>query len=760
MYLKSLQIQGFKSFASKTLLEFPKGITAVVGPNGSGKSNLVESIRWVMGEQSMKSLRTKKSEDLIFSGSKKSQRQNKAEVQIVLDNKDRVFPLDFDEVVIARKVFRDGQSEYYLNNSQVRLRDVIEFLAKARIGVSGYSVISQGMADALLNASPAERKEMVDEALGLKEFQLKKKESIDKLNQTRVNIANIEGIIAELTPHMRFLKRQAAKLEQRNIIEMHLKDLVLFFCAKEQEKIKDFSQNFDNEKTDIGKKIEASRAELKIVEDDLQKEMQAGKSDSAAAVEKYQEDYNVWQDKKVSFGIQLGKIDSAIEAAQAKKERPEDSAVTISYVTGVLKNIYTELRAVAELNDLEEVKQKITASLSGFDGLFTEIQSGKKAAKPVDDTIAKEIEALWVKKEEARASLAEVDSKMIEIRNSIRALQQDLSKDKEKIFQLKDLQHEKQLLITKLSDELALIHEKERNADSQKRMFEEQMNFLNEEEKKLVLENQVFEKLSIKERLDNLHAFDDEGLRREIEKMKIRLEVAQDVDPEIQKEYTETQTRYEFLVNQLEDLKKSSDSLHEVINSLDEKIEEIFKEGFKVINEDFNKFFRMLFEGGKSSLIRKSQLSMKMKAKPEEGVEAEEESGATTGDDDEEEEEQLGAKNEGIEISVDLPKKKIHSVNMLSGGERTLTSIALLFAFVSYASPPFLVVDEVDAALDESNSFRFAKILHDLSTKTQFVAITHNRETMRHSDVLYGLTMDDNGISSILSLKFEETGSA
>lgn len=756
MYLKSLHISGFKSFAQKINLSFPKGITAVVGPNGSGKSNLVEAIRWVMGEQSMKSLRTKKSEDLIYSGSKKTSRQNKAEVEINLDNHERIFPLDFDEIRISRKVYRDGISEYYLNDSQVRLKDIIELLSRARIGVSGYSVISQGMADALLNVSSSERRGMIDEALGLKEYQTKKKESLDKLGQTMSNLQNVESIIAELTPHIRFLKRQAAKLEQRHIVEEHLKDLTLYFCAKENEILKNQNSNFEHEKTALSSAIEEKRAEIQKIEAELKIEMEESREENSKTEDKIQEEYGVWQDKKINFERELVKIDITIDHYKTK-ETDEDLAVTTSYIKEVLSKIYNELKKTVENSDMEGVKRSILEALSVFDGLFAEIEEGKKKKETKnEDNLNSELISLKKKKEEVALAISEVDAKIEEIRNALRARSRDAVKDKEKLIILKDNQHENQLAISKLTDQIRIIQEKEQGMAAQRRIFDEFFESLNDEEKKMVLENKVFEKFSIKEREGSLNNFDSDGLRREIDKLKIRLEVAQDVDPETEKEYRATQERYDFLVSQMADLNESIKSLHEIITNLDDKINEIFKEGFKVINEEFNKFFRMLFEGGKASLIRKSQLKMKM---PIAGDEEEDLGDEEAEAEDEEEGNKVGyeEKNEVVDISVDLPKKKIHSVNMLSGGERTLTSIALLFAFVSYASPPFLVVDEVDAALDESNSFRFAKILNDLSKKTQFIAITHNRETMRHSDVLYGLTMDDSGVSNVLSLKFDET---
>jgi len=187
MYLKRLDIQGFKSFASKVALEFPdakkddKGITAIVGPNGSGKSNSSDAIRWVLGEQSMKTLRGKKAEDLIFSGSKKRSRLGFAEVSLYLDNSDHIAPIDYEEIVVTRRLYRSGDSEYLLNKKPVRLADILMLLAKAKFAQKTYSVIGQGMIDSILIAPPSERKDFFDEAAGVKEFQIKRNTALNKL---------------------------------------------------------------------------------------------------------------------------------------------------------------------------------------------------------------------------------------------------------------------------------------------------------------------------------------------------------------------------------------------------------------------------------------------------------------------------------------------------------------------------------------------------------------------------------------------------
>ena len=214
MYLRSIEISGFKSFAKKADLGFSTPITGIVGPNGSGKSNVVEAFRFVLGEQSIKSMRGKRGEDLIWGGGASLARSNRGSVKIVLNNEKRLFPIDFDEVIVERVVHRDGVNEYAINGSRTRLRDVQELLAAANIGPTGHHIISQGEADRILSASARERREMIEDALGLKIYQYKKAESERKLEKTKENITQVRSLRKEIQPHLQFLERQVKKIEK------------------------------------------------------------------------------------------------------------------------------------------------------------------------------------------------------------------------------------------------------------------------------------------------------------------------------------------------------------------------------------------------------------------------------------------------------------------------------------------------------------------------------------------------------------------
>lgn len=319
MYLKSLEINGFKSFSKKTQLDFKTKISSIVGPNGSGKSNVAESFRFVLGEQSMKNMRGKKGEDLIFTG--KNSRLNRGAVKVIFDNTDKTLNIDYDEVIIERVVYRDGVNEYLINGSKVRAKDVLELLTSANIGSSGHHIISQGEADKILSISPKERKAVIEEALGLKSYVIKKNESEKKLKKTEENLKEIKTRERVNAPRIKFLKREVEKIENSKEMKAELSRLYsVFFPGK----VKIENKIADLENAILEKEQEKKNGEEKILtkKADLEKSKNTDTDDQQRNIEiaKVQTEIVEMESQKSVLQKDVARNEILIETELSKKQ--------------------------------------------------------------------------------------------------------------------------------------------------------------------------------------------------------------------------------------------------------------------------------------------------------------------------------------------------------------------------------------------------------------------------------------------------------
>ncbi|MDO8522720.1 MAG: AAA family ATPase [bacterium] len=714
MLLKRLEINGFKSFAKSAVLEFPTKITAIVGPNGSGKSNVADSLRWVLGEQSIKSLRGKKGEDLIFGGSQQVARMGKASASLVFDNKKKVFPVEFDEVIISRRIYRDGSNEYLLNESQVRLKDIIELLSKVGLGASQHHIIAQGDADRILYASPKERKSMIEEALGLKIFELKKTEAERKLAGTAENIKQVESLRREIQPHLKYLDQQAQKMKNASEFRKELEILTAEYVSREMKTLSDEEADIKKGKSPLVDKLKALESALREAENILGKESGASSAQIFfGAQKKLDVSLAELTERRREAERDIAKMEAVAERPQEGKE----DSLPKEKVKAVLLDLVEDLESASRSGTMEAVRNTIFSATQKIYN-FLESMGGAKYQQGKENFGGQ----LKQRKEE----VLKIDKEEEEFKQKKLALEKDYSDKAEKIANEGALFRQKTEAIAGTRDELRNMASREEKFVMQKKEFE--LDFNGRPEKS----RPGGETLSEAERVQ---------MRKKIERLKIRLEEAGGVDENVIKEYDETKKRDEFLGKELEDLKKAAESLGSVFEDLAGRIEKDFDQGLSKINKLFGEFFNEIFGGGKAEI----KLMKPKKKKP-------------LAEEEEEEvwESELEEEEEGIEIVVDIPRKRIKSLNMLSGGERALTSIALLFAMSTVNPPPFLVLDETDAALDEANSNRYASMLRELGKKTQLIVVTHNRETMKAADVLYGVTMGNDGVSKLLSIKFEE----
>ncbi|MFZ2039028.1 MAG: AAA family ATPase [Minisyncoccia bacterium] len=760
--LKSIEITGFKSFGKKVGLDFTKPISAIVGPNGSGKSNAAEAFRFVLGEQSIKSMRGKRAEDLIFNGGKDASRANRASVKVVFDNRKRLLNLDFDEVVFERAVHRDSVSEYFINGSPARLKDISELLAGAHIGASGHHIISQGEADRILNANPKERREMIEDALGLKIYQYKKIESERKLEKTAENIASVESLRREIAPHIKFLKKQVEKIEKTIELRAELIKLYTEYFKREDLYLKHAKEKLAVDKKGPTEKMHALDQELAEAKKVLSASQ--NKDEKSDEIIRLEGDLNNVRREKDTTVREIGRLEgeiSSLDRLLTKQKDLASKALDHKVPLAEVENIAKEAIAVADEAIANENIAELKLALERVREIFVSFLTKKKSENPTQDFSETEGEI---------AKLREV-KKTAEDKLKVLA-------DKEKTYQ-SDYNNVR----------VAIEKEKDSNRDAEKTVFRimaEQnelhsvMSILKNTEEKLHMENEALQnelrEAGVLVGVAALHYKDIQILnaegaattpeiiateprnlqvdrRHNLERLKIRLEdsgVGSGED--VMKEYKETTERDAFLAKELEDLLKSSASLTQLIKELDEKLDNEFHTGIDKINVQFQHFFTLMFGGGQAKLSLIREPKRKKRGELEDALAAVE-----RGEDlDEEESEPEFEEKEGLDIEVNLPRKKIKGLIMLSGGERALTSIALIFAVSQVNPPPFIILDETDAALDEANSRKYGDMIENLSKYSQLILITHNRETMSRAGIIYGVTMGGDGVSKILSIQFDE----
>lgn len=745
MYLQKLEIIGFKSFAEKTELDFlppsdtTKGITCIVGPNGSGKSNAADALRWVLGEQSIKLLRGKRAEDVIFSGSEKRARSGFAEVTIHLNNEDGRLPIDYTEVSITRRVYRDGESEYLINKGKVRLSDIQMLLAQAQFSARSYSVIGQGMTDSILVASPQERKEFLDEAAGVRQFQIKRQQTVSKMDATKENLGQAEMLLNEIEPRLRSLARQVKRLEARDALEEELHALSHQYYGRLWHDLKgqiDSRQSTLQQMETDWKQRDSTLSEAQTELQGLESKEQGTDafSDLQSRYESLVEEKARLRDRETAA---RGKIDVA-EQVRKKTATAMPLSKIIQEVDQISANQSGAIAKLRSSSTIEEAKELVPE----FEGIQASTASLRERLErpapeeqpaPTDPTLLKELG-------ETSSLLATQDEKIRQVQADLQEYNRGERQKKEKFFALQ----------RGLQEKISAAHEMER------RLGDERIELARLDTRREALETEMAAELGekaehVKQSYNPTGTENSDELSAQIQKLKYQLNLIGGIDPEVVKEYEETRSRHEFLETQTTDLRKAIDDLDRVIAELDVTIKARSEASFRQINRDFDRYFRVLFGGGKAELVQ-------LVSEPEE----EEEVVTAEG-------EQPVAKKVpeakpsnqperviGVDILATPPGKKIKNITMLSGGERSLVSIALICAIMTSNPSPFVVLDEVDAALDESNSDKFASILADLAAKTQFIIITHNRYTMKRANVLYGVTMRDNGTSMLLSVNVDE----
>ena len=881
MYLKQLEITGFKSFADKTKLTFDPGLIAIVGPNGCGKSNVSDAIRWVLGEQRPTALRCSKLVDVVFNGTDTRKPLGLAEVSITFAECEAELGTEYHEVTVTRRVYRDGSGEYFLNKQACRLRDIQHLFMGTGIGTSSYSVMAQGQIDAILSSKPEDRRAVFEEAAGITKFKADRKEALRKIEQTEQNLLREADVLREMKRQIGSLQRQVGKAKRYKELRDELRGLDIYVS---REKIRDYeasleqnARNREGLEADIAEASEvvaAAEREQQALHAEvhaLEERLQDLASQRAAADSAYQranevigvnaqriEEYKAFarrdEDEIRGTKLQLEELgmqtESLVQKEQLLKEslaaarealeageqefaevqrRIEETRTKVSaarheileverkaaqaaaqknaelgkgaraVLRGLLdgnefkatvepgegfENAAAAMLGAAESGTAEiegavyregsvEIWQKgtVSASLDRRDEMMKLIESGEEELKALEArsmSLSQQLteRRIAVSQMEQEASFITQQSEYAqrrreELMRSVEGRLEGIERYNESIDKLKEesgdlldkLDELRERVIefgVKIEDERVVRHElmgRIAAADAQtgaKRAALDQAKDFRSKLEVQAAECQMRRQNIYEHLQDEYGLFADavmsepdpewEGgeappmseLEPKVARLQADIAALGPVNMVAIEECRELEERYAREKRQEEDLLAAKAQILELINNLNMTSSDLFKKTFEQANRNFQIMFTKLFGGGEARLVLL-----------------------------ENEEDPLEC---GVDIIARPPGKRPQSVTLLSGGERTMTAVALLFSIFMIKPAPFCMLDELDAALDDANIGRFVEQLKEFLNRSQFLIITHNQHTIAGSDLVYGVSQQEKGISRVLSMKLADLG--
>lgn len=728
MRLKSLKLAGFKSFVDPIQIEFPGIMCGIVGPNGCGKSNIIDAIKWVKGELSAKSLRSESLQDVIFNGSDNRKPVSHCSVELVFDNSENFLGgeyLKFEEVSVKREMGRDGQSTYFINNAVARRRDVQDLFLGTGLGSNSYAIIEQGIISSLVGAKPEELRSYVEEAAGITKYKERKRETESRIRRTAENIARLKDLEDEVKRSIRRLNAEAnlttkyKKLReqeqqfQKFLISAELKELEERKKASEKENksIDTDIEGIDAKRISVISKRDVAKTKLmeglKILEDEQRKFFETGAKISLVeekdkSIKNKIDDLNLEKDKIIKNLSNLK--DSEKSDSENKTDVPKD-------YEGDLK-----LKVQDEVSNLkiksEEVKKEVGQSLGNFwkDGYKFGLGQASEST-----------ETLSVLKKQFEERLVSIESEIIKITNENESEKSGLADlvQARKDLELKVIDHRAQQ--DKSNEEL-------RNLEGEISKLETQKDTIIQDRNEKELNKRSIE-IEVNEKVDRLKTFsevkDIEGevidITQSLEKLQNKIMNLGPINFAAPETLEAEKKRKETLSEQINELETSLSKLDEAIKKIDKESNKTFHECLNSVNKFLEEMFPKLFGGGFSKL--------------------------NLLDDSE---------DSGLVLMARLPGKKNTKLSQLSGGEKALTALALVFSLFSINPAPFCLLDEVDAPLDDDNTLRFINLVSEMSAKVQFIFVTHNKISMEKSSHLLGVTMRDLGVSKVVSVDVEQ----
>ena len=801
MRLKHISLSGFKSFVDPTRIPFPSDMSAVVGPNGCGKSNIIDAVRWVLGEGSAKNLRGDSMSDVIFNGSVARPASSRASVELVFDNSSGRLGGEYSsysEISVKRQVDHEGLSSYYLNGSSCRRKDITDIFLGTGLGPRSYAVIEQEMATKLISSKPEELRSHIEEVAGISVYKERRKETESRIKKTKENLDRVNDLKKEIDRNLLKLKQQIKSAEKYDLAKQNLKKFRSLKLASNwlasSEKVKEMELNQKRQEIEIQKKIsEKEKINTQIEETRnnqsnllLQIEkMQESFYSSGAEISKSEQELISLEEKVVLTNNEIESINqkiialnsninsernaieqirtsleketNALEEAKNDFERLQISSSPEEFLDKLLNdigNLIIKIKNLSESanfdNELREVlsdSTNIQSGLSRYKAEFKNISDAEKGVlnekrekytKAIQEVANKNLEisklegAIHSKQKEIET----FQSKTKELSESRESLMIPINEIKEEIKPLLDKRSGNQNELTALRNNFERTNEEirtlEKNLNIGEIKIEELKSLSNSsvvEKQKFITEAEILQKQiqseygELQTVLDKLEPeFDLPFIENEIERFNKQIESIGPINLAAKEEFKIEEERNQEIESQLNELNKAIETLQSAIKKIDQESRTKFQDTLDSVNSEIAKLFPKLFGGGHAKL-------------------------ELTGED---------VLESGVVLKAMPPGKKNVSVSQLSGGEKAMSAIAMVFSFFSLNPSPFCILDEIDAPLDDLNTFRYISMVEEMSKKIQFIYITHNKISMEKSKHLMGITMEEAGVSRLVSVDVEE----
>ena len=700
MNISKLEIFGFKSFAKKETILFNSGITGIVGPNGCGKTNIVDAIRWVLGEQKTKRLRSSKMEEVIFNGASNVKPLGLCEVFLTIENNKGLLPVEYSEVEIGRRLYRSGESEYFINRNNCRLKDISNLFVDTGLTSDAYSVIELNMIEQILSDKDDSRRKMFEEAAGVNKYKSKRQSALKKFDLNSRDLERIDDIIVEIQLQVKALDLQLKRFKRHEKLSSELKELEIDLSSAR-------IMDLDNIIVPLESMLKKKNTLLK--KNTSKKEVESVEFDNAR---------DAYLKEKEELSIMKAKIDKLTENLLSEiQEKNQESSKGVGLLEDELQ------KKINQLNQFDKDYIKIVSNKDITKSLSTE---SKEKFKNKNYTVIETDK----KYDKLKASIKDYKDKIDKYRKD---KEFDFSKMDESIKNIQDKINSNNLDLEKKENDVnkAFINMETIRAklDSDKfskddlfyEIKEAEMKIAESNLKKSQIMQTMVEKFGKDIKLKSLKEYNISDMVFRVEKIKRSIESIGPINWAVKDEHEEKSARLNNLLNQKSDLIDAENNLKEAIKKIDNIAQEQFFETYNKVRDNFETMFTVFFNGGKGSL----ELS-----DPDDPL------------------------NSDINIFAQPPGKRNNSLKMLSAGEKSLTAIALLFSIYQYKPSPFCILDEIDAPLDDINIKKFTDVIKDYSKTTQFIMVTHNKLTMESADCIYGVTAEKQGISKLMSIDF------